>query len=204
MADNTTLNAGTGGDVIATDDISSVKFQRVKLTQGADGVNDGDVAKGNPLPVWVRNDAATYVTYYATNVASGTTTTETAITLSKSPSPGGTVTTGASATVPSGKRFKMTSITFAARGNATATIEISTFSIRVNTAGATTTTSAVMLQARVATPATASAWDRYSINPGPNGPEILGDGTLTFGVTANAVFTTNAPTWDVTITGIEY
>lgn len=51
MADNTTLNAGTGGDVIASDDISGVKFQRVKLTVGADGVNDGDVASGNPLPV---------------------------------------------------------------------------------------------------------------------------------------------------------
>lgn len=51
MADNTTLNTGTGGDVIATDDISSVKFQRVKLTLGADGVNDGDVSSSNKLPV---------------------------------------------------------------------------------------------------------------------------------------------------------
>lgn len=51
MADNTTLNTGTGGDVIATDDISGVKFQRVKLVLGADGVNDGDVASGNPIPV---------------------------------------------------------------------------------------------------------------------------------------------------------
>lgn len=51
MADNTTLNTGTGGDVIASDDIAGVKFQRVKLVHGADGVNDGDVADGNPLPV---------------------------------------------------------------------------------------------------------------------------------------------------------
>ena len=51
MADNTTLNAGTGGDTIASDDILGVKFQRVKLTIGADGVNDGDIASGNPLPV---------------------------------------------------------------------------------------------------------------------------------------------------------
>lgn len=34
MADNTTLNAGTGGDVIATDDVSGVKYQRVKLVDG--------------------------------------------------------------------------------------------------------------------------------------------------------------------------
>lgn len=51
MADNVLLNAGTGGSTIAADDISSVWFQRVKLIHGADGTNDGDVAKTNPLPV---------------------------------------------------------------------------------------------------------------------------------------------------------
>jgi hypothetical protein len=51
MADNTTLNTGVGGDVIGTDDIGGVKFQRVKLIVGADGTNDGDVASGNPMPI---------------------------------------------------------------------------------------------------------------------------------------------------------
>jgi hypothetical protein len=51
MADNTQLSPGTGGDVIASDDIGGVKFQRMKLIHGADGVNAGDVATGNPLPV---------------------------------------------------------------------------------------------------------------------------------------------------------
>ena len=51
MADNTTLNTGSGGDVIASDDIGSVKYQRIKLIHGADGVNDGDVSQANPLPV---------------------------------------------------------------------------------------------------------------------------------------------------------
>lgn len=50
MPDNTPLNPGTGGDVIASDDISSVKYQRIKLIHGADGTNDGDVSRGNPLP----------------------------------------------------------------------------------------------------------------------------------------------------------
>jgi hypothetical protein len=51
MADNTQLNSGSGGDVIASDDIGpGVKYQRVKVTLGADGVNDGDVASGNPMP----------------------------------------------------------------------------------------------------------------------------------------------------------
>lgn len=45
MADNTTLNAGSGGDVIASDDIGGVKYQRVKLSVGADG-SAADAASG--------------------------------------------------------------------------------------------------------------------------------------------------------------
>lgn len=52
MTDNTTLPIPTtSGDVIATDDIGGVKFQRIKIITGADGVNDGDVSSANPLPV---------------------------------------------------------------------------------------------------------------------------------------------------------
>ena len=54
MADNTTLNAGSGGDVIATDDLGgapAVKVQRVKVMLGADGVNNGDVSATNPIPI---------------------------------------------------------------------------------------------------------------------------------------------------------
>jgi hypothetical protein len=50
MADNTTLSAGTGGDVIATDDIAGVKVQRVKVQHGADG-SATDVSTASPLPV---------------------------------------------------------------------------------------------------------------------------------------------------------
>ena len=51
MADNTTLNAGTGGDVIASDEIGAAKYQRIKLIFGSDGVNTGDVSPANPFPV---------------------------------------------------------------------------------------------------------------------------------------------------------
>lgn len=50
MADNTTLNTGSGGDVIATDDISGVKYQRVKVNYGTDGFAT-DVDYATPLPV---------------------------------------------------------------------------------------------------------------------------------------------------------
>jgi hypothetical protein len=51
MADNTVLDAGSGGDTIASDDIGGVKFPRGKIVIGADGTNDGDVSAANPLPV---------------------------------------------------------------------------------------------------------------------------------------------------------
>ena len=62
MADNTLLNSGSGGDTIGSDDIAGVKFQRIKLIYGADGVNAGDVAAANPLPVDLNSTYdATYI-----------------------------------------------------------------------------------------------------------------------------------------------
>lgn len=58
--DNTELASGSGGDTIATDDISGVKFPRSKIVIGADGSNDGDVSAANPLPAVVTN-AGTFV-----------------------------------------------------------------------------------------------------------------------------------------------
>lgn len=70
MADNTQLNAGSGGDVVAGDDIGGVKYQRCKLIHGVDGTNDGDVSKTNPLPSIVRAFATDGST--AVNVADAT------------------------------------------------------------------------------------------------------------------------------------
>lgn len=203
MADNVDITPGTG-KTIAADDITSVLYQRVKLIHGADGVNDGDVSATNPLPTRPPKDTGrTHVTYYATAAAAGSTTTETAITLTKSSGTSAT-STGVSHTPASGKRFRITGVVFAARGHSTATIQTTTFNLRVNTGGAViTSTTPIILAARVATPATASAWDRFIV-PIPDGLEITGDGTLQFGVTAAATYTTNAPTWDVIITGFEY
>jgi hypothetical protein len=277
MTDNTTLNTGSGGDVIGSDDITGVKYQRIKLIYGPDGTNSGDVATANPLPVKVGDgtnsmptgdaaaralfvkqtdgtnngtikaastaaaagDTALVVSlspnspvvqatltkgtqgstgvstqdlkdsgrvnlqFHATAVASGTTTTETAITLTKAADTGAT-SSAASFVITSGKRFRITSITFASLGNATATAQNTVFKLRINTAGAVTTASTpIVLQVRTATAAVASAYDRFYV-PIPDGMEFLGNGTIQFGVTAAATFTTNAPTWDVCITGFEY
>ena len=68
MADNTILNLGSGGDTIATDDISGVKYQRVKIIQGTDGVNDGDISLTNPLPVTLQHDHQAYRLYVPSQV----------------------------------------------------------------------------------------------------------------------------------------
>lgn len=53
MADNVGINASTDETPIevAADEVAGVKIQRVKIVVGADGVNDGDIASGNPFPV---------------------------------------------------------------------------------------------------------------------------------------------------------
>ena len=51
MAENVTLNTMTGGSTIGADEITSVHYQRVKIIEGADGTNDGDISSANPLPV---------------------------------------------------------------------------------------------------------------------------------------------------------
>ncbi len=164
-----------------------------KGTQGATGISSQDL----------KDSGRTHVNYYAVAAAAGATGVETAITLTKSSGTSAT-STGASFVITSGKTFRITSITVATRGNATATVQTTTFNLRLNTAGSVTTTSTpVLLSARSATPATASAWDRFPLII-PDGFEIVGNGTIQFGMTAAATFVTNAPTWDVVITGFEY
>lgn len=164
-----------------------------KATQGATGYSTQDL----------KDAGRTHINFYAVAAASGATTVETAITLTKSSGTGAT-STGTSFVITNGKRFRITHLSVATRGNTTATVQTTTFNLRLNTAGAVITSSTpIVFAARSATAAVASAWDRYII-PIPDGFEILGDGTLQFGITAAATFTTNAPTWDVNIIGFEY
>jgi hypothetical protein len=54
IADNTTLDPGAGGDVIATDDVAGVKYQRVKLVDGtldSTAAIPGDAANGLDVDV---------------------------------------------------------------------------------------------------------------------------------------------------------
>lgn len=51
MADNVNVTPGTGA-TIATDDVSGVQYQKVKLDKGADGVSS-PVTDANPLPIQI-------------------------------------------------------------------------------------------------------------------------------------------------------
>lgn len=189
---------------------NTVERQRVVLADDSTAAGVARIANAIPgstdygLTVRQVPPVKTMLQFFAVAAAAGTTTTETAITLTKASGTSAT-TTGTSFVLTSGKIFRITALVFAARGNATATIQTTTFNLRINTAGAVTTTSTpVVLAARVATPATASAWDRFIVPLGTEGLEFAGNGTIQFGITAAATFTTNAPTWDVILTGYEY
>lgn len=51
MSDNIVLKVNSGGDTLAADEISSVKYTRSKITIGADGADDGDLSSSNGLPI---------------------------------------------------------------------------------------------------------------------------------------------------------
>jgi len=55
MADNVTLDAGSGGATAASDDIGGVQYQRVKVTWGTDGTAN-DTSASAPLPVDLGTD----------------------------------------------------------------------------------------------------------------------------------------------------
>jgi len=66
MADNTTINRGTDGDVIATDDISGVKHQLVKMEFGKSDTAV-QVSADDPLPVIPSNSSASFLLRVADN-----------------------------------------------------------------------------------------------------------------------------------------
>lgn len=60
MADNVTLNSGSGGATCASDDIGGVQYQRVKIVLGADGVNGGDLSTSNYMPTSIHGMGTTF------------------------------------------------------------------------------------------------------------------------------------------------
>jgi hypothetical protein len=186
----------TSTPVVIANDQSAVSFTPPSLakgTQGGTGVSTQDL----------KDAGRTAISFYANAVAAGATGVETLITLTQSKGMSAT-SAAASYTVTSGKTLRIMALNVASRGHATATAQITTFNLRLNTGGACVVGSTPILAGlAVATPATASAWDRLVLPLG-DGYEIVGNGTISFCLSANAVYTTNAPTWYVNLIGFEY
>ena len=70
MADNVTIYPGDTGTpiIVAADVIGTDAFQRIKITVGADGTNDGDVSSANPMPVSIASVPSHAVTNAGTFV----------------------------------------------------------------------------------------------------------------------------------------
>lgn len=190
--DNTTFTATqvTAANLNAT----VTQLALTKGTQGATGVSTQDL-----------HDAGrTAISFYANNFATGATTVEKIITWDQSKGTGAITSATASYTITNGKTLRITGLQVASRGNATATIQTTTFNLRLNTGGACIVSSTpILFAAQSATAAVASAWDRVII-PIPDGYEIAGNGTIAICITAAATFVTNAPTWAVNLIGYEY
>lgn len=211
IGDVDVASIAAGNNNIGDVDVASIaagtnRIGSVRVVDSADADLTSVVGTQTSRYLGVQNstDAGrTEVRFYAIAAAAGTTGTETAITLTRSSGTAATA-TGTSFVLTTGKRLRLTHISVATRGNATGTIQTTTFNFRINTAGAVVVGSTpVILACRSACAAVNSAWDRYVLDLG-EGMEILGNGTIQFGVTAAATYVTNAPTWDVTILGYEY
>lgn len=153
-----------------------------------------------------RKDAArTSLMLYAAGASAAATSTIALITLAPIR---GITTSGSTSSfaLTAGKTFRITGIRIGHVGHATGTAATSTFHVRLSTSGAvTTTTTPILMQARVQTPATSNAAAFYEVPLG-DGYEIPvpAGASYQIGITATSTYTTNAPTLDVHILGYEY
>jgi hypothetical protein len=147
----------------------------------------------------VKND----VVFYSDTVTAGATGVETLLTLTRAFGLDATTTGTSHKTSAGGKKLRITALEFYVRGHNTATAQTTLFSLRVNKDGAAiATTTPIIFQQRMSTPATANVVDRVVI-PIPDGLDIPGGENVQFCISANSVFVTNAPTLQVTIIGYE-
>ncbi len=125
MADNVELDAGSGGDTIAADDVGGVKYQVVKLAVGADGAANL-VANANPIPI---SDAGASVTVDGTVSVSGT------VTVDASGAAVPVTDNGSSLTVDNGGTFAVQVSSIAAGNNNIGDVDIASIAAGDNNIG---------------------------------------------------------------------
>lgn len=194
MADNSQPIAG--GDIYATDDISGIKYQRVKVTYGDDG-SATDASANNPLPVIEKKD------YGRTRLAiifQGTApaTADTLLTLVRvadGVAGAGTTTVA----ITAGKKLRITGIVLGVKAGA-ATAAYATLNLRVNPSGAAVIGSQSEL--RLDCGVTGAAIGSAISTTLPLGDGIEFTGAQQIGVSLSAQATTNVIS--VTLLGYEY
>jgi len=175
-----TLDDSAGGNAVNT---------VVKGTQGARALTTQDI----------KDSGRSYLTLTATAAAGVTA--ETLFSMSENRA--GTVTAAVSSyTITSGKTLRITAMTLSVRA-AAAAVPFSRATLRSNTAGATTATSAVVFQLPevFGIAATIGVGGQISIDI-PDGLEIAGNGTISIGVSHLDQATTNIINF--TLVGYEY
>lgn len=200
------VTPGAGANIDTRTQASGDHRQVVVLGDGS-SVDTAAVSASGALEVTNNdNGSRISISLYATASAAGATTVEAAqnVALVR-----GVTATAAAASVAltAGKTTRITGIRFRSTGHATATTQSTIHKLRLNIAGAVaTTTTPILFQARTTTPATSLASDFVDIPLEHGGFDIVvpGGGNYQIGVTAASTFTTNAPTWDVMITGYEF
>jgi len=208
MANNTTINTGTGGDVIRDIDRSGVKTQVVQVDLGGSSAESllVSVAKGTQgaaaVPTQSLNDSGRVI-FSAATVIAGVTGVTTEALVSMVPQRGGTAAGAATTfTVTSGKTLRLTNIFVGFITSTSATVTSGRFSLRMVASGTPTASSTIVMSFPLSFPSSAAA-----LNEGtsqfidiPGGLEF--SGTMSFGI-SQVMSSANSTIW-VSVLGYEY
>jgi len=201
-----TLPAGTNniGDVdvlslpalpAGTNNIGDVDILTVPtLTKGTQGSTGFSVQN-------LTDAGRTFLAFTVQNLTAGTSGSEAMASFSQNK--GGSVTGSVTSyTVTSGKRLRLTGFQMAITAQAATVVRL-LGNIRSNTGGATITSSALVAGFDIGGPAVSgqTAWMNMDLG---EAIEILGDGTLTMGVSFVPTWTTTAAKVSITLLGYEY
>jgi hypothetical protein len=192
---NVAYNAGAGLQDLQVRSYNAADFNAtvtpIALTKGTQGTTGFSVQN-------LKDAGRTYVTFTADTVAGVTSETLMSMTQNKQ---GSITASQTNYTITSGKTLRIQSITIAVQAG-TGAGEWVRVKIRHNTAGATTTSSALVYTVGCGNTAATTATSGEISVPIPDGLEIFGNGTQTIGITHISSATTNVES--VTVCGYEY
>lgn len=184
-----------------------INYVRARLTNGVatNGITIVITPGGMPFTPAVAILSPIRVTHNlsAFGVTAGTTATEAMVTLARQVGTN-TPTTASTFAVASGKTFRIQQITIGLVGNSTtATAANCMFRLRNSASGTVTTASNIGWQFRLAVPATLGVGITQTF-AFADGMDLPGGGSVNYGFSVLPTYATNAPTYDISVTGYEF